>query len=171
MLVTVNTLGFFEIDYGNLLVRFWISTWSWFLSRFFIPLSHWSSDDFPDWQWNLCTNSLNSGEILLVEVSLFLIFGLVLHGMMRNPIRNWCIQKWLTFFREIEFTIYQKRHIYHFRQRQSLHNLSNSFLSLAKIHPDFRCFRQYQAKILCNYSNDYRYLENHFTYNIQKNNT
>ena len=136
------------------------------MSRFFIPLSHWSSDDFSERHQNLCTNLLNSGE--MVEVFLFLIFGLVLHGMRRNPIE--IDIKHIIFFLEIEAAIFSnKKNIYHFRQMQSLQNLSNSFFPLPIIHQDFGCFRQYQAKILCNYSNDYRNKENYFTYNIQKN--
>ena len=72
----------------NLLVRFWISTWSWFLSKFFMTLFHWSSDDFSEWHQNLCTNLSNSWDNSLVEVFLFLMSGSLLHCMRRNPIKK-----------------------------------------------------------------------------------
>ena len=72
----------------NLLVRFWISTWSWFLSKSFMTLFHWSSDDFSEWHQNLCTNLSNSWDNSLVEVFLFLMSGSLLHCMRRNPIRK-----------------------------------------------------------------------------------
>ena len=88
-LLVAENKGINEYWNYNLFARFWISTWSRFLSKFFIPLSHWSSDDFSERHHNLCTNLSNLGEILLVKVFLFLMFGLILHCMRRNPMRNY----------------------------------------------------------------------------------